>query len=154
MPKLIYNQVVLFFGLSTEHEKLRDLHSQFNLKNKFIWHDNLDHNSKLHLLEQAHLMVMPNVKVDGDMEGFGLVALEANVLNTPVIASKIEGITSAVKENKNGWLIESENSTVWLTTIKAFFSKEQFSHCQKFALDNYSWTKMVQGYKNVFLSLY
>jgi len=153
LPKSIYNQVVLLFGLSTENEELYDLQIQNTFRNKFIWLDQLDHNSKLHLLQQASLMVMPNVKVEGDMEGFGLVALEANVLNTPVIASRLEGITCAVKNNKNGWLIESENSDVWLTSIKAFFSKKQFFHCQKFVLDNYSWHKMVLGYKNVFHSI-
>lgn len=48
------------------------------------------------LLRGADLFVMPNVPVEGDMEGFGLVALEAASVGTPVVASRLEGIVDAV----------------------------------------------------------
>ena len=52
---------------------------------------------------------MPNIKVQGDMEGFGIVAIEATSIGLPVIASSIEGIKDAIVDNETGALVESEN---------------------------------------------
>ena len=47
---------------------------------------------QLHALYRgADLMVMPNVPVAGDIEGFGLVLLEANLNGLPVVCADIEG---------------------------------------------------------------
>ena len=47
---------------------------------------------QLHALYRgADLMVMPNVPVSGDIEGFGLVLLEANLNGLPVVCADIEG---------------------------------------------------------------
>lgn len=50
-------------------------------------------------LRGADLFVMPNIAVEGDMEGFGLVAVEAAAVGTPVVASRIGGIVDAVGES-------------------------------------------------------
>lgn len=50
----------------------------------------------------ADLFVMPNRSVPGDMEGFGIVALEAAAHRLPVVAYGIEGITDAVIPDGNG----------------------------------------------------
>ncbi len=54
---------------------------------------------------RADACVMPLVPVEGDMEGFGLVALEAAASGLPVIAAALEGITEAVRHDRNGWLV-------------------------------------------------
>lgn len=60
------------------------------------------------LLRGADVFVMPNVRVPGDMEGFGLVAVEAASRGTLVIASGVEGITDAVVEGATGIIVEPE----------------------------------------------
>ncbi len=56
------------------------------------------------LYHGSDLFVMPNVPISGDMEGFGLVMLEAGLSGLPVIASKLEGIADVVTEGENGHL--------------------------------------------------
>ncbi len=66
--------------------------------------------SELELHELYHgsdLFVMPNVPVPGDMEGFGLVMLEAGLCGLPVIASRLEGIADVVTEGENGNLVRT-----------------------------------------------
>lgn len=98
---------------------------------------------------------MPNIKVEGDAEGFGLVALEATLRKTPVLASGIEGITEAIKDEKNGYLLPSENAEAWVEKIHELLQNpelltEKGEEFQRFTLANYSWTKMANGYVEIF----
>ncbi|MGH7457778.1 MAG: glycosyltransferase family 4 protein [Longimicrobiaceae bacterium] len=53
----------------------------------------------------ADLFVMPNVPVPGDMEGFGIVLLEAGASGLPAVAADLEGIRDVVAEGKSGTLV-------------------------------------------------
>ena len=150
LPKGLRRQVELCFGLSTEHELLRRAASLPEYKDRFLWYQNLNHDSKNWVLEASTAFVMPNVKVPGDMEGFGLVALEANMLNTPVIAARLEGITTAVTHGKNGLLLESEDAASWIEVLNDFSASSLSYSCKYYAKQNYSWTTMVQGYGRAF----
>lgn len=56
------------------------------------------------VLSAADVFVMPNVSVPGDMEGFGLVALEAAMAGALVVATRLEGIRDAVIDGVTGYL--------------------------------------------------
>ena len=58
----------------------------------------------------ADLFVMPNIQVPGDMEGFGLVLLEAGMCGLPAVAARLEGIEDVVREGENGHLVASGNA--------------------------------------------
>ena len=62
------------------------------------------------LFLSASLLLMPNVAVPGDMEGFGLVLIEAASRGLPVIASKREGMVDALLEGQTGFFFQPENS--------------------------------------------
>jgi len=44
-----------------------------------------------------------------EVEGFGLVFLEAQACGTPVVGVRSGGIPDAVKEGEGGWLIEQDD---------------------------------------------
>src|SRR5699024_11155098 len=62
-----------------------------------------------HAYAAADLFVMPNIPVQGDMEGFGIVLLEANMANTPAVAADLEGIRGVIGQGKNGYRGPSRN---------------------------------------------
>lgn len=115
----------------------------------------IPYNDLLQLFSLADLFVMPNIRVDGDEEGFGLVALEASIRGTYVLAAGIEGITDAVIDGENGSLIPTGDAQAWAKKIKELLSdkpklailSEKGKH---FTRANYSWNNMVNGYKEVF----
>jgi phosphatidylinositol alpha-1,6-mannosyltransferase len=45
-----------------------------------------------------------------EVEGFGLVFLEAQACGTPVVGTRTGGIPDAVKEGEGGWLIEQDDA--------------------------------------------
>ncbi len=81
-----------------------------------------DHARRELLLRGADLFVMPNVPVPGDMEGFGLVAIEAALRGTPVVASRLEGITDAVVEGRTGYLCQPREAAEFVHRIEQLMS--------------------------------
>jgi glycosyltransferase involved in cell wall biosynthesis len=55
------------------------------------------------------IFVLPPLEVDGDVEGFGIVFLEANSSGVPVVAANTGGITDAVKQNVSGEFADPKN---------------------------------------------
>lgn len=54
------------------------------------------------VLRNATLLIMPNIPVAGDMEGFGVACIEAASIGIPVVAARLEGVTDAVIEHETG----------------------------------------------------
>jgi len=55
------------------------------------------------------VMVSREIKEKGDVEGFGIVYLEANAMKKPVVAGKSGGVEDAVEDGVNGLLVEPED---------------------------------------------
>ena len=73
---------------------------------------------QLHALYRgADLMVMPNTPVAGDIEGFGLVLLEANLNGLPVVCSDIEGPAEVIDEGLNGRLVPALDGAAFAQAI-------------------------------------
>ncbi len=69
------------------------------------------------LYRGADLFVMPNVPVPGDIEGFGLVILEANLNGLPVVAAELEGVAEVICEGVNGRLARPEDAGAFTRAI-------------------------------------
>jgi glycosyltransferase involved in cell wall biosynthesis len=81
---------------------------------------------RLQLMAMADLFIMPNIRIPGDMEGFGIAALEAGSTGLPVIAGDIEGLRDAVVEGVTGHLVEERNAGRYVDRIlNARFDREQ-----------------------------
>jgi len=155
IPSFIKRQIELSTGISTDGTALRIACSNPNLQQKVMELGKLPFPEVLQLLAHADLFIMPNIPVEGDMEGFGLVALESAIRTTPVVASNIEGITDAVINEKNGYLLPPKDPAAWVQKIHQILkNKEQLNafslKARQFTLDQYSWALMVKGYMEVF----
>lgn len=103
------------------------------------------------LLSSVDIFIQPNIKVADDMEGFGLVILEAALHGRPVVASRLEGLADAVTAGKNGILLESENSDAYIRTLQELLEKPAELQAmgrtaREFVLANYSWDKIAGRY--------
>jgi len=70
------------------------------------------------LLMGSDVVVMANIHVPGDMEGFGLVAVEAASRGAVVVAARIEGLEEAVIDGVTGILVEPENAEGFADAIR------------------------------------
>jgi glycosyltransferase involved in cell wall biosynthesis len=69
------------------------------------------------LLKGADLFVQPNIPVSGDIEGFGLVTVEAAMRGLPVVASELEGIAEAVVDGVTGLLLPPADTEAWIAAL-------------------------------------
>lgn len=77
------------------------------------------------LYNASDILVMPNIPVAGDMEGFGLVALESSSCGLPIVASDIEGVKDAVRNGKNGFRVKSLDTQGFLEIIEDLLYSEE-----------------------------
>ena len=148
-----WNDLRLFLGAPTDEAELDELLET----TPGVYHlGRVSFDDLMSLYSLADLFVMPNIPVEGDQEGFGLVALEASVRGTWVVASGIEGITEAVIEGANGTLLPPEEPDRWIAKIRELLSMPQQELAewgrrgQSYTTDHFSWDRMVDGYKAVF----
>ena len=72
------------------------------------------------LYSSCDMFVMPNIPVKGDMEGFGVVMLEAGLCGMPAIASRIEGIADVITDGKNGFGMAAQDAGAFAQKINMF----------------------------------
>ncbi len=70
------------------------------------------------LLNVAEAFIMPNIVISGDVEGFGIAALEAGACGLPVIASGIQGICDAVVDGVTGHLVRAGDAAGFVNKIE------------------------------------
>jgi glycosyltransferase involved in cell wall biosynthesis len=110
------------------------------------------------LLSASDLFIMPNRTVEGDMEGFGLVAIEAASRGLPVIATAIEGITDAVIDGQNGYCLAEQDTKGFLDTITGLMNdphrlRELSNRAAEFTCSNFSQERVFGRYEQIFDSL-
>lgn len=98
----------------------------------------------------ADLFVMPNIPVEGDMEGFGIVLLEANMAQTPAVAADLEGIKDVITQGKNGYLVSPQNAKEFADRIRAILSNGQLQklsqRTREYVQNQFSWNHVAEQY--------
>ncbi|OGY85934.1 MAG: hypothetical protein A2233_00360 [Candidatus Kerfeldbacteria bacterium RIFOXYA2_FULL_38_24] len=102
-PNLIYCIV----GDGPDRVRLENIVQQEGLKNSVLFTGRVS-DQELHAwYQRSEIFVMPARQLsNNDVEGFGIVFLEANSFGKPVIAGKSGGISDAVVDGKTGFLVD------------------------------------------------
>lgn len=107
------------------------------------------------LYQACDLVVLPALDVKDDVEGFGIVALEAAVAGKPVVATRVGGIPDAVEDGKSGVLVEpgdysqlSQAVISLLENRESCLSMGRYGRCR--AIKEFSWRRICMRYEGVF----
>lgn len=99
----------------------------------------------------SELLVFPVLNLPGDVEGFGMVAIEAAAHGLPTVAFAVGGVTDAVGHGISGWLVEQNNYEEFTQTVLNYLSnlhgpKSQIvtkqtcrQHATKFSWDRFGY---------------
>jgi glycosyltransferase involved in cell wall biosynthesis len=143
--RLDKNYVYLIIGGGPEEESIHNTINTNKLNDRVFLLGKISDEKLKIIYHTADLFVMPNIKVDNNMEGFGIVAIEASSTGLPVIASDMEGISNAVINGKTGRLVKSKNIKAFMEAIKSKikFNKTRVSITTK---ENFSWNVIGKMY--------
>ena len=86
----------MIVGTGPEEKLIKKIVQERGLEDTVHRVGDLSDPSRDMLYRACDVLVVPNVPVPGDMEGFGIVCIEAASWGLPVAAAKIEGIADAV----------------------------------------------------------
>lgn len=155
LPKLDENVHYVVIGDGVERDSIAQEIKKRNLGSRVHILGAVDTKTKQQWLACADIFVMPNVKVIGDMEGFGIVAHEAALAELPVVASNLEGITEALQDGKSGILLPEKNAAKYARTITELLSDEKQRkvfgrRAREYTLKTFGWPKIAAKYRAVY----
>lgn len=158
LPSFISEPLQLLLGYPSDENRIRKLLLQPAIRQRVKHLGRLPGDSVSEVLAAAHAFAMPNIRVKGDMEGFGLVLLEASMAGVPVFASGLEGILDVVQDGRNGFLLPSEDEQAWTTTFNKLIEdpghfKSRAEAFRQYTLQHFSWNRMVAAYYQHFIQL-
>lgn len=94
--------------------------------------------------------VFPVRDVPGDVEGFGMVAIEAAAQGLPTVAFAVGGVTDAVKEGCSGHLVVADDYVAFAESVVSLLQSERGkmeASCISFA-QNFAWPKFGERLAN------
>ncbi len=124
LPRVKSDVVYLIIGDGPEHERLKEIRESHPRKELIILAGKQPDETLHSIYAASDLFIMPNVPIEGDMEGFGIVLLEANLAETPAVASDIEGIRDVITDGQNGYKIAAGDAPAFAAKIDDVLDNE------------------------------
>ena len=119
MPKLSDRVVFWLAGDGPERKNIESAIRRAGIGRRVRCLGQISEEELVELYRTGRLFVMPNIVVPGDMEGFGVVMLEAGACGLPTLAADLEGIRDVINEGVNGWLAPPEDPSAFAARIES-----------------------------------
>jgi len=149
MPHMNSSYIYVVAGDGPEFNRIQQVVSRRNLENRVLMLGRVSNGIHKVLLNASDIFIMPNNTVVNDIEGFGIVILEAGSCGLPVVASNLQGIKDAVIDGKTGCLVNEGDVAGFLKQIKSMnLAKEDI---RTYVNAKFNWEKIYLNYRNVIL---
>lgn len=160
--KRIPDVVLLVVGAEPENalfhkggvlSKLQEVIEKLGLTDNFIYAGRLTDDIVEAVYSAANVFIFPVINTPGDVEGFGMVALEAAIHGVPTVAFNTDGIPDAVSDGHTGHLIEPGDYGTMAERICDLIEHRtdnpiNAEYCIEFAR-RFSWSRYAEETRNV-----
>lgn len=153
IPDVLYAIV----GEGEERSSLEGLVWELELAEHVQFHGGLSDEELIHAYQQCDLFVLPNREVDGDIEGFGMVLLEAQACGKPVIAGASGGTAETMEVGRTGRLVPCDRPEELAGAIAALLNDPKMrtkmgEAGRHWCMSRFSWTSLVEEARRLFES--
>lgn len=150
-PNLIY----IIIGQGPDKDRLDQLAIDLKVRANLIFITDITDQQIACYYDRADIFIMPSrLENKTDVEGFGIVYLEANSFGKPVIAGDSGGVGDAVLNNKTGILVNpKENKDITQAIFKLLDDENLMNKLgeqgKKRVLNEFQWSKQVNKLNNI-----
>jgi phosphatidylinositol alpha-1,6-mannosyltransferase len=126
--------------------------SRLNLERHVMLLGSLSDDDVVKLYQTCDLVVLPALATPDDVEGFGIVLLEAAAAGKPVVATRAGGIPDAVEQGKSGVLVEAGDYQALRQATVDLLGDEQKrlrmgAHARRRLSELFTWEKILPLYE-------
>ena len=111
-------------GDGPERQHVVDVATRAGILDRIVLLGSADDARKWEWYARATACIMPNVRIEGDIEGFGIVALEAMAAGCPLIVADIEGPAEAIAGGP-AEPVPAGDATAWRATVSRMLDDAQ-----------------------------
>lgn len=158
MPELPKRVVFWLAGDGPERESIEAAIERMGLQRRVCCLGKISETELVELYRRGQLFVMPNIVVPGDMEGFGIVMLEAGACGLPTLAADLEGIRDVIDEGVNGWFAPTEDADAFAARIQALLDDPEAlraagKRTAEYVTSTFPWNRTAERYLQVLRQL-
>lgn len=157
LPRLS-NVLYVVVGVGAHRAEIERAAAETGMTDNLWLVGNVSDQRLLELLGGSDVFVMPNIVVPGNVEGFGIVAIEASASGLPIVASRLEGIPDAVIDGQNGQLVPPQDSAAFVSTLAELVANPELRRRlgesgRAYTERHYSWPSIIAQYRALFEAL-
>ncbi|HEV8062894.1 MAG TPA: glycosyltransferase family 4 protein [Gemmataceae bacterium] len=153
VPDVLYAIV----GAGAEQPALEKMTADLQLGDSVLFHGEIDDEAMLSCYQQCDLFVLPNRQIGSDIEGFGMVLVEAQACGKSVIAGASGGTAETMQIPATGRVVPCEEPgplaelvTSWL--LDAPLRERMGLAARNWAATHFDWTALSQQAAALFAS--
>jgi len=146
--KLNSSYIYLIAGEGEEKNIIKQIIENKKLENRVYLLGSVDDRTKSILFAASDIFISPNIKVNNDMEGFGIVNIEAGIYGVPTVASNIDGIPDAIIDGESGVLVDAENPKAFVDGIYKAQNIDR-KHVGEIVQKHFSWENVYKQYLEI-----
>jgi len=142
---------LIVVGYGPERENLEELVKKLKIENRVFFTGLVEKVDPFYA--SADVSVLPSffIRKEGDIEGLGIVLLEAQQYGLPVIGTNSGGIPEAIDEGRSGFVVPERNpeaikeKILLLANDKKLYL-EMSKRAPQFVQEKFDWTKSIKKY--------
>lgn len=152
------NVLYLIGGAGPDRQRLKEIVGELGLQNRVIFLGFISEDQKSRYYNLADVFIMPSrEEKDGDVEGFGIVFLEANACEKPVIAGNSGGVSDAVQDGYSGLLVNPLDIQDIMSKIEKLvmddaYSEQLGTQGRKRVEDHFRWDIVAKRFETALIN--
>lgn len=150
-PNILY----AIIGEGEELSSLDTLIDELGVRRHVQFHRELAEQQLVESFQQCDLFVLPNRRIGGDIEGFGMVLLEAQACGRPVLAGDSGGTAETMNAPHTGWTLDCTDVLRLATTVSELVGnesrrKEMGAAARQWVCQEFAWDTVIRPAASVF----
>jgi len=110
------------------------------------------------IYQASDLVVLPVLSMNDDVEGFGIVILEAAAAGKPAVATRVGGIPDAIEDGKSGVLVKAQDYEAMSKAIVGLLRDDRArqtmgDYARRRMREKFCWEEIARQYDQLFASL-